>query len=47
MLNVVQVQILSFQTLFCDKYFVGMIMYGTVYLKDVKSICINLNGSNS
>ena len=47
MLNVVQVQILSFQTLFCDKYFVGMIVYGTVYLKDVKSICINLNGSNS
>ena len=31
MLNVVKVQILSFQTLFCDKYFGGMIVYGTEY----------------
>ena len=30
----------SFQTLFCDKYFGDMIVYGTVYLKIVKSICI-------
>ena len=36
----VKVQILSLQTLFCDKYFGGMIVYGTVYLKVVKSICI-------
>ena len=35
MLNVVQVQILSSQTLFWDKYFGGMIVYGTVYLKVV------------
>ena len=40
MLNVVKVQILSFQALFCDKYFCGMIVYGAVYLKVVKSICI-------
>ena len=36
MLTVVMVQILSVQTLFCDKYFGGMIVYGTVYLKVVK-----------
>ena len=40
MLNVVKVQILSFQTLFCDKYFGGMIVYGTEHLKVVKSVCI-------
>ena len=40
MLNVVKVQILSFQALFCDKYFCGMIVYGAVYSKVVKSICI-------
>ena len=40
MLNVVKVQILSSQTLFCDKYFGGMIVYGTEYLKVVKSVCI-------
>ena len=40
MLNVVKVQILSFQTLFCDKYFGGMIVYGTVNLKGVKSIYV-------
>ena len=38
--NVVKGQILSFQTLFCDKYSGSMIVYGTVYLKVVKSICI-------
>ena len=40
MLNVVKVQFLSFQTLFCDKYFGGMIVYGNEYLKVVKSVCI-------
>ena len=33
MLNVVKVQILSFQTPFCDKYFGGMIVYGTYIWK--------------
>ena len=40
MLNVVKVQILSFQALFRDKYFGGMIVYGTEYLKVVRSVCI-------
>ena len=40
MLNVVKFQILSFQTLVCDKYFGGMIVYETEYLKVVKSVCI-------
>ena len=40
MLNVVKVQILNSQTQFCDKYFGDMIVYGTEYLKVVKSVCI-------
>ena len=40
MLNIVKVQIINFQTLFCDKYFGGMIVYGTEYLIVVKSIYV-------